>query len=295
MVDCIAIEYLESARIFLELCTIGVIRDHSSIFEKFDSIIPSPPSSCQSHKDMVSYGAPMAITQPTLLEMLRAGLHFGHRSSKWHPKMAPFIFGARGGIHIINLEKTSEQLARALDFAGETSRTGGTRLCVGTKPQAKEVIKTEATTSGMPYVTERWLGGTLTNFKVINELVRRFLDLKRQRDAGELGKYTKFEQGKIHKQIAEMEVKVGGIQTMMRLPSAVFILDLKHEKTAFAEARHCKIPVIAICDSNVNPEGVDYPIPGNDDAVSAITMVVKLLGEAVREGKDAVVQAESAV
>lgn len=227
----------------------------------------------------------MTTQTPTLLEMLRAGLHFGHRSSKWHPKMAPFLFGIRGGIHIINLEKTSEHMTRAIEFVEEVARTGGSILFVGTKPQAKDLIKSEATLSGMPYVTERWLGGTLTNFKVINDLVRRFLELKRQRDTGELVKYTKFEQGKINEQIVEMETKVGGIQTMMKLPQAVFILDLKHEKTAFAEARHCKIPVIAICDSNVDPDGVDYPIPGNDDAVSAITMIIKLMGGAVREGK----------
>ena len=222
---------------------------------------------------------------PTLLEMLRAGLHFGHRASKWHPKMKPFIFGERSVIHILNLEKTSEAIDAALAFVRELSSKNGVILFVGTKPQAQEIVKREATGALMPYVTERWLGGTLTNFRVIYDLIKRFLELKRQRDAGELVKYTKYEQLKISEEIGEMEHKVGGISSLTRLPDAIFILDLKHEKTAFREAQAVKMPIVAICDSNVNPDGVAYPIPGNDDAVSAIEMVVGLIAGAVKQGK----------
>lgn len=236
----------------------------------------------------------MATQTPTLLEMLRAGLHFGHRASKWHPKMKPFIFGERSGIHILNLEKTSEALDAALGFVRELSGKNGVILFVGTKPQAQEIVKREATACGMPYVTERWLGGTLTNFRVIYDLIKRFLELKRQRDAGELVKYTKYEQLKISEEIGEMEHKVGGIASLTRLPDAIFILDLKHEKTAFRESQAVKIPIVAICDSNVNPQGVAYPIPGNDDAVSAIEMVVKLVAETVRDGKQLAIIASEA-
>lgn len=226
------------------------------------------------------------VTIPTLEEMLKAGLHFGHQSSKWHPKMKPFLFGVRGGIHIINLEETVEKLPSALEFIKETVARGGVILFVGTKEQAKDIVRREAERSGMPHVVNRWLGGTLTNFSVISALIKRFRDLKAQQAAGELSKYTKYEQGKIAEQINEMETQVGGIQTLERLPDAVYIVDVKHEKTAFREAVTKGVPVVAAVDSNVNPMDVAYPIPGNDDAVKAIEMITILIADAVLEGKD---------
>lgn len=226
------------------------------------------------------------VTIPTLEEMLKAGLHFGHQSSKWHPKMKPFLFGVRGGIHIINLEETVEKLPAALEFIKETALRGGVILFVGTKEQAKDIVRREAERAGMPHVVNRWLGGTLTNFSVISALIKRFRDLKIQQAAGELSKYTKYEQGKIAEQINEMESQVGGIQTLERMPDAIYIVDVKHEKTAFREAATKGVPVVAAVDSNVNPTDVAYPIPGNDDAVKAIEMLTTLIADAVLEGKD---------
>ena len=228
---------------------------------------------------------------PQLDQMLQAGVHFGHRSSRWHPKMAPYIFGVRSGVHITNLEETQKSLSSALDFVASVASRGGMILFVGTKPQARNIIKKYAEETGMPYINNRWLGGTLTNFGEIKRLIKKFLDLKDKEAKGELKKYTKKEQLWFSRDIEDMDRKVGGIQSMLSTPEAVFIVDIKAEKTALDEAKQKGIKVIAMCDTNVNPTNVDYPIPANDDGVKSIELITKTIAEAVGEGKANAVKA----
>ncbi|MBI5071599.1 30S ribosomal protein S2 [Candidatus Falkowbacteria bacterium] len=222
---------------------------------------------------------------PTMLEMLQAGVHFGHKASKWHPKMKPYIFGERSDVHIINLEETAKKLKEALDFIKKTTAAGGVVLFVGSKEQAKEIVKRYAKDAGAPYVVTRWLGGTFTNFKTIKSVTDRFTDLKNKTATGGLAKYTKKEQLNFQKEIVKLEELVGGIETLKKLPEAIFVIDVRAEKTAVAEARKKKVPVVALCDTNINPDDVDYPIPSNDDAVKTIEMMVGLAAAAVKEGK----------
>lgn len=222
---------------------------------------------------------------PTLVELLQAGSHFGHQTSKWHPKMKKFIFGERQGIHIINLEETQKSLETALAYVRSVAQRGGVILFVGTKKQAADLVAAAATSCGMPYVNKRWLGGTLTNFSVISQMLRRFKDLKKKQERGELAKYTKFEQVKFAEEIEKLEEKVGGIQDLARVPEAVLIFDIRKDKTALEEATRRGIKVIGICDSNVNPTDVDYVIPANDDAVKSIELFANLIAEAVNDGK----------
>lgn len=232
---------------------------------------------------------------PELLEMLKAGVHFGHQSSRWHPKMAEFIYGERGGVHVIDLEKTRVQLEKALTYVENVVARGGSVMFVGTKRQAQEVVAKYALEAGMPYVNTRWLGGTFTNFPQIQRLIKTYLDLKDKQGKGELKKYTKLEQLQFSRKIEELEDKIGGISTMTRLPEAVFMLDARHDKTAVREAQATKVKIISICDSNVNPVGIDYVIPANDDAVGSLELIAKLIAEAVKSGKaKAVAQREEA-
>lgn len=233
-------------------------------------------------KGIFSYFMPQL---PTLLELLQAGVHFGHRESRWHPKMQQNIFGARNGIHIVDLDKTLVLLKDALEYTRDTVARGGTILFLGTKRQAKDIVKKYAEDCGMPYVSGRWLGGTLTNYNEVMNLVRHFNDLKAKQASGALAKYTKKEQANFAKEIEDLEGKVGGIANIVRPPDAVFIIDLKKEKTALAEAIVKKVPIIALVDTNVNPELVQHPIPSNDDAVKTIDLMTRLIAEAVKEGK----------
>jgi small subunit ribosomal protein S2 len=217
--------------------------------------------------------------------MLQAGVHFGHRESRWHPKMKPFIFGARNGIHIVDLEKTQTKLKEALEYVRDLVAKGGVILFLGTKRQAKDIIKRYAEECGMPFVSGRWLGGTLTNHQEVMNLVRRYNDLKAQQAAGTLAKYTKKEQSGFAKQIEDMEGKVGGMKNLTRQPDAIYIVDIMKEKTAVQEATTRKIPIVALTDTNVNPDIVAHPIPSNDDAVKTIELMTKLVAEAVKEGK----------
>ncbi len=220
------------------------------------------------------------------MDMLKAGLHFGHQKSKWHPKMDKYIFGSRNGVHIVNLEETQKKMAEALSYLASVAERGGTVLFVGSKRQAQEIVENEAKRAGMPYVTKRWLGGTLTNFPVIYTLIKTYRDLARQFQNGEMEtKYTKKEQLMFRRRMIEIEGKAGGILSLDRVPEAIFILDIKKEKTALSEAAAKHVPVVAVCDTNVNPTEVAYVIPANDDAVRAIEMVMKLAADAVLEGK----------
>lgn len=225
------------------------------------------------------------MSKPSLLDMLKAGVHFGHKSSKWHPQMAPFIFGTKDDMHIINLEKTQEYLAAAQKVVQELASEGKTVLFVGTKRQAAPLVEKYAILCDMPYVTNRWLGGMLTNFRNVSAVARKLTNLKKQRETGDLKKYTKKEQLDFDREIDRLEDTVGGIENMLKLPDAMFIVDLVKEKTALREAHQLNIPVIAICDSNANPREIEYPIPANDDAVKAIELVVKAISDSVTEGK----------
>jgi small subunit ribosomal protein S2 len=221
---------------------------------------------------------------PSLVDLLKTGAHFGHQVSKWHPKMKPFLFGSRNGIHIINLEQTTVKLKETLDATRDIVAKGGTIVFIGTKRQARGLVEKYAKECKMPYVIERWLGGTFTNFPEINRLIRKLNDYRAKRDKGEFDKYTKKERVMIDREIADMERKVGGISTLTRLPEAVYIVDIKHEKTALMEANEKKVPVIAMTDSNVNPEDVTHGVPMNDDAIKAIELMTRLMAEAVNEG-----------
>ncbi|MEA3463653.1 MAG: 30S ribosomal protein S2 [Patescibacteria group bacterium] len=222
---------------------------------------------------------------PSIEEMLKAGLHFGHRASKWHPKMEPFIFTSRKGVHIIDLVKTREHLADALDFIKKSVSQDKTILLVGTKTQIKEPLKKIAQEMETPYITERWLGGSLTNFPVIKNSIKKYKDLLEKKQTGKLDKYTKKEQLKFDREIARLETNVGGLVNLSKIPDVIFIWDLKKEKTALAEAKKKNITLIAVCDTNVNPEGVDYIIPANDDATKGIKLLLRLIKEAIEDGK----------
>jgi len=222
---------------------------------------------------------------PTLEEMLKAGMHFGHRTSKWHPKMAPFIFGQRAGVHIIDLQKTQAMLTEALEFVSRMAADNKTILLVGTKDQVRAPVAKLGLDLGLPYINNRWLGGTLTNFSVIKRLIKNYLDLKEKKETGKLTKYTKKEQLEFSRQIAKLDRMVGGIASLKKLPDVIFIWDIKHERTALAEAKKKGVPVVAVCDTNVDPTGVKYVIPGNDDATKTVKLVLDYLRQAISEGK----------
>lgn len=231
---------------------------------------------------------------PELLDMLKAGVHFGHQSSRWHPKMKPYIYGIRGGVHVMDLEKTRTQLEKTANYVENLVARGGSVMFVGTKRQAQDIVAKYAQQCGMPYVNTRWLGGTFTNFPQIQRLIKTYLDLKDKTEKGELKKYTKLEQLQFSRQIVELEEKIGGISTMTRLPEAVFMMDARHDKTAVREALAMKVKIIAICDSNVNPVGIDYVVPANDDAVGSLDIVARVVAEAVEAGKAKAVAARNA-
>lgn len=221
----------------------------------------------------------------SLVEMLKSGVHFGHQKSRWHPKMKQFIFGERSGVHIIDLEKTRSQLETALEFARELSAKGGNIVMIGTKKQAQSLVKQYAEAAGAPYVVNRWIGGLLTNFSVVKKLLDELAELKQKQSSGELEKYTKKERAEFNKEIERLEQLVGGITQLKKIPEAIFVVDLKIEKTAIREALRCRIPVIAMVDTNCDPSKVTYAIPANDDATKSIDYVTRLLSNSILEGK----------
>ncbi len=223
---------------------------------------------------------------PSLTDLLQAGVHFGHQTSKWHPRMKKHIFGSRNGVHILNLENTRTALDRAAVYAKSISARGGSILFVGTKKQAAKIVADAAVSCGMPFVDKRWLGGTLTNFSAMAAMLKKFKELKRKSERGELAKYTKFEQMKFAEEIEKSEIKIGGIQDMVRIPDAMFILDIRKDNTAVDEAIRRGVPMIGICDSNVDPTDIEYPIPANDDGVKSIELIVKHIATAIIEGRN---------
>ncbi len=222
---------------------------------------------------------------PSLEDLMKAGVHFGHQRSKWYPKMERFIFTEKNNIHVINLEETQKQLAKAYEFIAQTVATGGTILFVGTKRQAQEIVKDAALSCGMPYVVYRWLGGTLTNAASVLGLVKKYRKLKEDKATGALAKFTKKEQLDIDREIERLETIVGGIEKLDKIPDVMFIVDMKKEKTAVQECLRKKVPFIAICDTNVNPDLTDYPIPGNDDATSSIKILVTSIAAAINDAR----------
>ena len=217
-------------------------------------------------------------------EMLEAGVHFGHQTRFWNPKMAPYIFGHRNKIHIINLEKSLPLFQEAQKFAKQLAANRGTILMVGTKRQAREILATEAQRAGVPFVDQRWLGGMLTNFKTVKTSIKRLKDMKAQLETG-LDNLSKKEQLTFSREIAKLEKDIGGIQDMAALPDAIFIIDVGFHKIAVAEAKKLGIPLIGVVDTNHSPEGIDYVIPGNDDSAKAVTLYARGIADAIIEGR----------
>ena len=220
----------------------------------------------------------------TMREMLEAGVHFGHQTRFWNPKMAPFIFGHRNKIHIINLEKSLPMFQEAQKFAKQLSANRGTILMVGTKRQARELVAEQAQRAGVPYVDQRWLGGMLTNFKTVKTSIKRLKDMKAQQEAG-LDSMSKKEQLMFVRELEKLEKDIGGIQDMNALPDAIFVIDVGYHKIAVSEAKKLGIPLIGVVDSNHNPEGIDYVIPGNDDSAKAVALYARGIADAILEGR----------
>ncbi len=220
----------------------------------------------------------------TMREMLEAGVHFGHQTRFWNPKMAPFIFGHRNKIHIINLEKSLPMFQDAAKFVRQVSAKRGTILMVGTKRQARETVAEEAKRAGVPFVDQRWLGGMLTNFKTVKTSIKRLKEMKAQQETG-LDSMSKKEQLMFARELAKLEKDIGGIQDMATLPDAIFVIDVGYHKIAIAEARKLGIPLIGVVDSNHSPEGIDYVIPGNDDSSKAVTLYARGIADAILEGR----------
>ncbi|QPF74896.1 30S ribosomal protein S2 [Roseateles sp. DAIF2] len=220
----------------------------------------------------------------TMREMLEAGVHFGHQTRFWNPKMAPFIYGHRNKIHIINLEKTLPKFEEAMKFVRQLAAKRGTVLMIGTKRQAREVVALEAQRAGMPYVDNRWLGGMMTNFKTVKGSLKNLKDMQAQIEAGTQPAIKK-EALLFQRDIAKLEKNIGGIQDMTALPDAIFVIDVGYHKIAVAEAKKLGIPVIGVVDTNHSPEGIDYIIPGNDDSAKAVALYAKAVADAVLEGR----------
>jgi small subunit ribosomal protein S2 len=220
----------------------------------------------------------------SMREMLEAGVHFGHQTRFWNPKMAPFIFGHRNKIHIINLEKSLPMFQDALKFVKTLSANRGTILMVGTKRQARDTIAAEAKRAGVPYVDQRWLGGMLTNFKTVKTSIKRLKDMKAQQEAG-LETMSKKEQLMFAREMEKLEKDIGGIQDMATLPDAIFVIDVGFHKIAVSEAKKLGIPLVGVVDSNHSPEGIDYVIPGNDDSSKAVVLYARGIADAILEGR----------
>ena len=218
-------------------------------------------------------------------QMAQSGLHFGHRTSRIHPKMKPYLFAVRNGVHLIDLEKTAEKFKEALEFIQKLVSEGKTLLLVGTKIQIKDLVKETAKECGMPYVTERWLGGTFTNFSVFKKRIEYFKELEKKKKEGELEKYTKKERANIDKELANLETKFGGIKNLGKLPDAVFVLDMKKDELAIKESEAKGIKIVGISDTNIDPTQADYPIPANDDAVSTLSFILEKVKEVILKNK----------
>jgi small subunit ribosomal protein S2 len=236
------------------------------------------------------------LTMPniSMRQMLEAGVHFGHQTRYWNPKMAPFIFGERNKIHIVNLEKTVPLFNDALNFMGKLVANGGTVLFVGTKRAARDAVAESAQRCGMPYVNHRWLGGMLTNFRTVKQSIRRLKELEAQQEDGIFNRLVKKEALMLQREMEKLNRSLAGIKNMERLPDAMFVIDVGHEKIAIQEARKLGIPVVAVVDTNNSPDGVDYVIPGNDDAIRAVQLYLDAAADAVADARSVLAQTAGA-
>ncbi len=225
------------------------------------------------------------MAQVGIAELLEAGVHFGHQTRRWNPKMRRFIHDERGGIYIIDLLKTASLLEQARQFAGELAHRGGVVLFVGTKKQARDTVKDVAESAGMPYVNHRWLGGLLTNFQTINQRIRRLHDLERYEQEGQLALLPTRERMAAQADLLKLRANLGGVKDMQRVPDAMFVIDLKTEAIAVREAQRLRIPIIGLVDTNCDPDGIDYVIPGNDDAIRSCALITRAIGTVVAEGR----------
>ncbi|OGR05211.1 MAG: 30S ribosomal protein S2 [Deltaproteobacteria bacterium RIFOXYD12_FULL_50_9] len=226
------------------------------------------------------------MSHVTIKEMIEAGLHFGHQTRRWNPKMKPYIFGARNKIYIINLDKTQPLFNKAYAFINDIGARGGNVLFVGTKKQAQDIIREEAERCGMFFVNHRWLGGMLTNFQTIKVGIERLKSIEAMKEDGTINRYKKKEALSLEKDLIKLVKTLGGIKNMRSLPAAIFIVDTNREYIAIEEANRLGIPVVAITDTNSNPDGIDYPIPGNDDALRAIRLITSRMADAVLAGRE---------
>ena len=222
----------------------------------------------------------------SMKQLLEAGVHFGHQTRRWNPKMRRFIFGERNGIYIVDLHQTLARIDTSYRFVRETVASGGSVLFVGTKKQAQEPIEQQANACGMPYVNFRWLGGMLTNFQTVHSRVAKLRELQRQVDSGETEAMPKKEALKVRRDLAKLERNLGGIKNLERLPSVIFVIDTKKEHIAVTEANRLKIPVVAVVDTNCDPDVIDYVIPGNDDAIRSASLMCRVMADAVKEGRE---------
>ncbi|MFH1866967.1 MAG: 30S ribosomal protein S2 [Patescibacteria group bacterium] len=230
---------------------------------------------------------------PSLMEMLKAGVHFGHQKARWHPKMKPYLYTHRQGVHIIDLEKTTAKLQKTLEFVKKVAAGGGLILFSSLKVQSHEIVKNAAQSVNMPYMTGRWLGGVFTNFSIIYKLIKKLDTMEADKKAGGWEKFTKKERLELEKERQNLQDLVGGIRNLNRLPQAVYLVGLREGKNALAEAKKVKVPVIAIADSNTNPSKVEYPIPANDDAIKSLQLITNLIVEAIKEGQSDALKANA--
>ena len=226
------------------------------------------------------------MPEVTMKQLLEAGVHFGHQTRRWNPKMRPYIYGERNGIHIIDLRQTVSQVAEAVDFARDTAAEGGTILFVGTKKQAQGAVAENATRAGQPYVNYRWLGGMLTNFRTIQKRVFYMRELRRMEETGEMENLPKKERLRLRRELTKLEANLGGVAGLNKLPDAVFVIDVNTEATAVKEADRLGLPIIALVDSNSDPDAIDYIVPGNDDAIRAADLIAAAIADAMIEGKE---------
>lgn len=240
----------------------------------------------EKQENLVSSNEISSGAKIDMMEMLRAGVHFGHKKSKWNPKMESYVYAIRDNVHIINLQATVEKLQEALKFIKDIVQKGGIVLFVGTRRQAKAPVKSAAEKCGMPYVIERWIGGTFTNFKVILGRIKKLKEMEEERDSEEFKKFTKKEQLEFSRNLERIEKKLGGIRNLKKLPEATFVIDINKDILAIKESRKLGIPIVALADTNTDPTTVDYPIPSNDDAIQTIKMMADAVAGAIIEAKN---------
>lgn len=226
------------------------------------------------------------MTTVSLKDLLEAGVHFGHQAKRWNPKMKSFIYTERDGVHVIDLAQTASRLDVAYDYVKNTVAGGGEVIFVGTKRQAQEIVKREAERVGAMYISERWVGGLLTNFEAVHKNIKRLNDLREKRDRKELGHFTKKEQLMIDREIIKMETLIGGIDRLDKIPAALFVIDAKKEDNSIKEAKKTGVKVVALADTNCDPTVIDYPIPANDDAIKAIDLLTTTIANAYQEGQE---------